>query len=477
MDSKYKLTNLFLYRKRFIIGYSLILIGLISIIIFAGLYLPGGITGKEMQSVVNSSKIGFDNFLSSDSINLPYYMLQHLVITIFGVTTFTIKLPSLILAFFSAIGLALILRIWFKPSIGLLASFIAITTGQFLFIAQDGTPNILYLFWPVCLLLLATLASYQRQFKWIYVLGFFIVSTLSLYTPLSVYLLGAFILVTVLHPHLRHILRSAPKRPLIIGLIISLIIAIPLIVNFIKYPGIGLTLFGIPSSAPNFSANLASLGAEFFGFSKPGGLTSMTPFFELGSMLIIFIGVYNIIKTRVTAKNYIISAWILCLIPLMIFNPNATSITFLPLVLLLATGLNSILVYWYRLFPNNPYARIGGLIPLTILTIVLIFSGTSRFINGYRYDPTIVSNFSNDLKLIPNDTKLLIVADNEFEFYSAVADHNKKFTVSTKVSEAESFAATRKSNKKFEGFSLNRIITSSSKDDNDRFYLYTKIAN
>lgn len=475
--NKYKLTDFFLYKKRFLIGYGLILISLVAILVFTGFFLPGGLSNKEIQSVVTSDSTRFQNLLINNPINLPYHFLQHLVFTIFGVTTFTIKLPSLILAFFSVIGLGLILRIWFKPSVGLLSTLIAITTGQFLFIAQDGTPNILYLFWPVCLLLLATLASYQRDFKWPYIIGFFIAASLSLYTPLSVYLLIAFVLVTVLHPHLRCVLRSVPKKLLLIGIFVSILIATPLMIGIIKSPSISLAMFGIPSSSLNLSANLSSLGAEFFGFSRPGGLTSMTPFFELGSMLIIAIGAFYVIKTRVTAKNYIISAWIICLIPLMILNPEATSITFLPLVLLLATGLNTILMYWYRLFPNNPYARIVGLIPLTTLTIVLIFSGSSRFINGYRYDPSIVSNFSNDLKLLPKNTNNLLVSNDELAFYSVVNKYNKKYFLTTEIPQSDSFVATKKANKDFESYQLDRIVTSSRRDDNVRFYLYTKIKN
>jgi len=473
--NKFHITDLFLYRWRFVIGYSLIAVSLIVALVIAGLYLPGGISNQEIQSVVKSNLLNLTNLNSADVINLPYHLLQHACITLFGVSIFTIKLPSIILAFFSAIGIILILKRWFKPSVGVLASLVAITTGQFLFIAQDGTPNILYLFWSVCLLFLATQIAYQKKLKWLYVIGLCIFSALSLYTPLSTYLLIAFGIVVLLHPHLRYIIKKIPLKPLIFGVVLVVALITPLVIALVKTPNLGLTLLGIPSHLPNLSANLKSLGAEYFGFNKPGGLTLMTPFFELGSMLLIAIGVFNVIKTGITAKNYVIVSWVLCLIPLMILNPNLTSITFLPLVLLLATGLNTLLSYWYRLFPNNPYARIGGLIPLVILVTVLVFSGASRFINGYKYDPSIVSNFSNDLNIIPKNTKNLVVSNSELAFYEFVAKHSKLYAVSvTPIS--DNFLATRKSNQNFSGYEIKQIITSSSNNDSNRFYLYTKIA-
>lgn len=472
--NNFHISEFFLYRWRFWIGYGLIAIGLIAVLILAGIYLPGGISNQEMQSIVKSSSLGFTSLTATDITNLPYHLLQHAIITIFGVSIFTIKLPSLILAFLSAVGIVLILKRWFKPGIGVLASLVAITTGQFLFIAQDGTPNILYLFWPVCLLLLASIISYQKKFRLFFVMALFITAALSLYTPLSIYLLLAFGFVVLLHPHLRFLVRQITKTQLITGLILAVIVTAPLAIAIFKNPSLGLTLFGIPTDWPNFGANFTSLGAQYFGFSRPGGLTLMTPFFELGSMIIIAIGIYHVVKTSFTAKNYVIMSWLLCLIPLIILNPNLTSITFLPLVLLLATGLNALLSYWYGLFPNNPYARIGGLVPIVILVTVLVFSGTSRFIYGYTYDPNIVSNFSKDLNIVPSDTKNLIVSDGELPFYKDVEFHNKKYNVST-LPTGNSFLATRKSHQAFTGYKISRIITSGTNGDSDRFYLYTKI--
>jgi hypothetical protein len=424
-----------------------------------------------MQSVVTSDAISRTNLNSITVINLPYHLLQKASLAIFGVSILSIKLPSILLAFISAVGMVLLLTKWLKPGIGILVSLIAITTGQFLFIAQDGTPGVLYLFWSVWLILVATLISQQQKFRTFFKIAFCVLAALSLYTPLSIYTLIALISSVVLHPHLRYSLRQLSKLKLLIGVIIAIVFLAPLIITLVKTPSLILTLLGIPTKMPDFGANLASLGAQYLGFSRPGGMTLMTPFFELGSMLIIALGVCRVIQRRATAKNYVIISLTLFLIPVVILNPNVTSVTFLPLVLILASGLKGLLIYWYKLFPRNPYARIGGLIPVVVLVAVLVFSGAERYMQGYRYDPGVVTNFSKDIKLIPANAKNLVVASDELAFYQVIAKHNKQFNVSTLPS-GNTFLATREAKKAFSGYEIDRIITTSTSNQSDRFYLY-----
>ena len=97
----FKISEFLIYRFRYQIGYGLVLAGLIATLAFVGLYLPGGISGAEMQAAVHSSAISLTHLNTLNVINLPYYLLQKTIFFIFGVSTLTIKLPSLILAFFA----------------------------------------------------------------------------------------------------------------------------------------------------------------------------------------------------------------------------------------------------------------------------------------------------------------------------------------------------------------------------------------
>lgn len=471
---KFNISELFIYKWRYFIGYGLVSAALIAVLVFVGLYSPGGITDAEMQSVVKSSSVGFRNIESFTTSNLPYHLLQKASLSIFGVSAVSIKLPSLIIAFFSGIGIILLLKRWFKANIGVLASLIAMTTSQFLFIAQDGTPGILYLFWPVCLLLLASLISRQNRFRTFYKFAFFITAALSLYTPLSIYILIALLGAILLHPHLRYLIRQLSRFKTAIGITLATILLIPLVITIFKNPNFGLEIFGIPSSMPDFSKNLSELGVQYLGFSGSDGSNLITPFFGLGSLLIIIIGLIDTVRNRSSAKSYVILSWIVFLVPVILVNPGYISISFLPMVLLLAAGFDALLDYWYSLFPRNPYARFAGLVPIVMLVAVLVVSGIDRNIYGYKYDPDVAYSFSSDLKLIPADTKHLVVSKSELPFYMVVNKYNQTFNVST-MPPSEDFVATSQAKNNFEGYKIDKIVTNHLSDKSDRLYLYKKI--
>jgi len=472
--SKIDITDYTIYRWRYWIGYGLISVILISILTFAGFFLPGGLTEKELQSVVVSNSLDLGNLNTFAIANLPYHILQRVSIGLLGVNIISIKLPSIILAFVSIICAIIMLRIWFKPNVSILAVLIAISTGQFLFMTQDGTPDGMCLMWSILMLLTATIISRTHRFRKSLIAVFAVLTALSLYTPLSIYILIAIGSAVIIHPHLRYLIKQIPKIEIILGTTLALILTTPLLVSIVKDPGLGLILFGIPTKLPNFNQNIILLGAQYFGFNKPSSSTILTPFFELSSMLIIGLGVYAVAKHHATARSHIIAIWSLVLIPVVIINPGLAAITLFPMVLLLAKGLNKLLFYWYGLFPRNPYARIGGLVPIITLVLVLVLSGADRYIYSYRYDPTVVSNFSRDLKLIPKNTQNLLVSKDEFAFYKVVEAHNKTFKVTT-VPISNTFLATRSASKQT-GYHIEKIITTFNSKDSDRFYMYTKTA-
>jgi 4-amino-4-deoxy-L-arabinose transferase-like glycosyltransferase len=469
-------SRLLLYRWRYIIGYSLVGLLLAALLVFAGLYVPGGISAEEMRAAVRSESVLLLNPSTWGVTSAPFYMLQHLSFNLFGVSDFTIKLPSLIIALLSAIGLILLLRRWFKPNIAVLASLIAVTTGQFLFVAQNGAPGVSYIFWPVVLLLLGTQVTRAKKFRVLWKWLFAAAAALSLYTPLSIYPILAIILAIILHPHLRNAVRRLSKFKIAVGILIAAIILTPLALNIYANPSLGLALLGVPSVwPPDLLANLETLLKQYFIFWEPSTTTLMTPVFGLGSVLLIGLGLYRLIRTRETTRSYLIIIWIISLVPILILNPRFTSVIFVPAVLLLAAGLTSLIGYWYRLFPLNPYARITGLLPLIILVIVLMGSGLDRFIYGYHYDPNTAVNFSRDLKLIPKDTTRLVVSNDELAFYQVVAKHRDNLNVSTTGS-GDRFTATRDAKKEYAGYAIDRIITSTYAHNGDRLYIYKKIS-
>ena len=286
------ITKFLIYRWRYILGYGLVGLLLIGLLIFAGLYVPGGITPEEMRAAVRSDSLNFSSPQSLVIANLPYYLLQAGIFSIFGVYEFTIKLPSLIIALFSAVGLILLLRRWFRPNIAVLTSLLAVTTGQFLFVAQNGAPGIMYIFWPIVLLLVGTQITRAKKGRLLWKLLFALCAALSLYTPLSIYPLIAISLAVILHPHLRAILRRLSRPKIALSAIIAAVVATPLVMAIVANPQLGLTLLGVPNTwPPDLAANAMILLRQYFLFWEPSTSTLMTPVFGFGSVLLMALGV------------------------------------------------------------------------------------------------------------------------------------------------------------------------------------------
>lgn len=477
--SKFKVTDSIIYRWRYILGYGLLGLMLIGLLIFAALYVPDGLSQSEMDAAVTSDSLSLNSPGELVIANAPFYLLQKASLVLFGVSNLSIKLPSLILSLFSAIGLIFLLRRWFKPGIAVLASVIAITTGQFLLVAQTGSIGILYLFWPILLLLLATFVAKRKKPRTLWKIVFFIAAAISLYTPLSLYILIALGSAVALHPHLRYLFKQLSKIKLLAGFVVAALVIAPLGWRIAHDPGFGLKLLGIPSQWPNLLANLHQLANEYFGFILGGSTDMMIPVFGMASMALIIIGIYQTAKSRATVQSYLVITWSLCLLPVLIINPSHTNILFVPLVLLIATGLQTLLDKWYKLFPLNPYARVAGLLPLVVLVLVLVTSGIDRYVYGYHYSPTAVQGFSQDLTLLPADTKNLVVSNDELLFYNVVAGHRDDLTVTTNAPKADEFTVSQaaRSDQKLSGYSIGRIITSERAESADRFYVYKKASD
>jgi len=469
-----RISNLTFYKNRYFLGYGSILAMLIYSLATISLTSPGGISYAERQSVVDSSSLQSTNLGGINVVDLPYRLLQHMSMLTFGVSNFSIKLPSILIAFVTAIGIILLLRRWFHRHIAVIASLVALTTSEFLFLTQDGTPAILYLFWTVWLLLFGTYIAKKVKFLFTAKVLFFIGLALSLYTPLSVYALLALAITAFLHPHLRYLFKQLPKGKLTGALIVGIVALVPLVLSIITKPSIVLTLLGIPQNMPNIWENIQQLAHTFFGFASPTVSEIMTPFFGLGSILLIIMGISKLIRTSATTQSYLILIWSIILVPVVILNPDKALVLLLPLTLLLSTGIDTLFDYWYSLFPKNPYARIAGLVPILVLIGTLVWSGFERYTYGYHYSPDIYSVYTDDLKLFKDRNVQIVVSPGEQEFYRALRTYHHDLNVQTAPYASEVVATHDSDKTKFDGYTIEKIITSSSSSDSDRFYIYKK---
>lgn len=473
-----KVTDYLLYRWRYILGYGVISLIVIGLMLVAGLMIPGALSQAELDSVVTSSKplLSFD---PSFIVNLPYHLLQRASLHIFGVTVFSIKLPSLILGVASVIGMFILLRGWFRHNVAVLTTLLIITTGQFLYLSQSGSPGIVYIFWSVWLLVSALMISRRAPMGWLWKIVLAGVIALSLYTPLSVYILLALLSAVILHPHLRYIVRKLPKLKTAIAALVGLILITPLIYVIWRHPETGRMLLGFPDATFLVLDHIRQAVGQYIDFWSPANTPYLRPLYGIGTLALILLGILRLFTANYTARSYIITAWSLLLVPVIIINPDSVSITFVPALLLTAMGVASLLRMWYSLFPRNPYARIVGLIPLIVLMGGMLLSGVDRYMYAYSYNAELAGQFSQDLRLFDaqlpanNGPLTLVTSTGEAAFYKTVARYHPGITVTTTMPEALA-PLTVVSHTMHESShpAPNRIITDSKSQAADRFYVY-----
>lgn len=431
-----------LYRYRYIVGYALYSLLLIALLTVGLTSVPHGITEQEMASASQSAISSINGLLFESALDAPYKLMQKLSLWAFDLTPFAIKLPSVVLALLSGIALALMLRRWFRVNVAVLSGILIATSTPFLVLGRTGTSAIMTIFWLSIILLAATKMLHNKRHTYLWKVLCFVSAALSLYTPLMVYPLIALATAGLLHPHVRFILRriSPLKFSLAIGL--SLLLLAPLAWSIIQNPAIALTLLGIPQDLPSWSqllTNTKEVALAFFGLSAVSSGVTVLPLFGAASLAIIILGLLKTVVDGFSARSYMIVIWLALVTPIVILNPDTIMVYFMPIVLLIAIGIETLIREWYRLFPKNPYARVAALIPLTILLVSISASNIGRYFYGYIYDPQ-PGVFSQELvatrdtlqKAALKDKPVqLVVPQDDVRFYDLLRRDFKDVSVSS----------------------------------------------
>ena len=472
---KLRIDKLLLYRYRFIIGYSVLAIVFIFILIFLPTITPSGISSAEMQSAVNSSNL-FSNLTAGNLINLPYHLLQNASISIFGLSLYSIKLPSIILGAATGILLVLLLNRWFKTNVALLASVITVLSPIFLFLAGSGTPAILYIFWIVLILWLGAKIVGEKSVSPLIFLAFVAAVILSIYTPHLIYIALGIGGVALTRPHIRFAIKKTKLPQLLVALSIVALLIVPLIISCIMRPGTLQEIF-LTTNPDTYIDHMIGAFTPFFSFATAIESDFLSPLFGLATVTLVIIGIIASMRVLFTSRNTAVSLLVIFSIIISGFNPNAAVIIFIPAAILVAVGLESVLERWYSLFPTNPYARVFGIFPVTAFVAIIVVSGFIYTVFGYHYSPVVARQFNNDISLInrhlPNGTILLVPEDTQQYHFYKILEHSGHITIFSAIPDrTDSCLATLGRWPEELDLELTTIITSSKSQDSDRLYIY-----
>lgn len=473
-------TDYYLYRWRYSLGYLFIILIIGVVLSLASFYIPGSLRAGEMESSLQSSALSLESIDPSMVVDLPYHILQRVSFIVFGVSIISIKLPSIILGTASIIGLFLLIRTWFRRNVAVVTTVLAVTAAPFLFIVQDGTPNVMYSFLTIWILFAATYVTRKKLFGTFWKVLTGVLMATALYTPLGIYLVIAVLTTAFFHPHIRYTIRKFSRPRLWIAIVLGLISLIPLVYASAVDRSTFFTLLGIPSEVPNIGQNVMLLVGSITGLGSVESGYLLKPLYSVGFMLLIALGIYKLVTYKYTARSYITLSLSVFLIPLIILNPEHMLYLFPLACLMLALGIATLITDWYKLFPRNPYARVAGLFPLSIVVLGIAYSGVARYSSHYIYDPLVLRHYTNDLRLLDRETDpdtnkqkpVVIVSEATRGFYTMVASFNKQFLVSGELpSKAAKVIIARDVTLRPDA-EINKIIVNRFAHDADRFYVY-----
>lgn len=477
--NKSRISDVWFYKYRYQIGYSGIFISYIVVMLYVLTIAPSGITASEMQStaqsfhLIDSLKNG--NFFTSGLINAPYKILQFLSVSLLGLSNFSIKLPSIILSIVSLLALIKLTNKWFLNAVATFASVIALTSSQFFFLSQNGTFEILYILYPILTLLLGAYLIITEKKAWL-AASLALVLGLSLYTPLSGYIIVALALTVLVHPHLRFIIARLPKKAYLLMTLPTILIISPLAIAITKDLNLAKILLGLPDNW-DILGNLRIAMSQLFSFSLESSQGVIFPLISPTSLILIGIGLFFALTARHTARSYLINIWIAILMAVYIINPSNSAILFVPIFILTVSGLHNLVHSWYTLFPLNPYARVAGLLPVSIFVVAFLAVNINSYRLNYTHSPALLRNFNRDLNLVVGEItpeSMLITSEGEQDFYTILANQQTVPINEPLDSDNQKLIITRAG---FQVYELSerqivtKVLTSIKRDEADRFYI------
>ena len=472
---KRKLDQLFLYRHRFQISYIVLAVVFVALLVFLPSIAPGGLSVDEMSSVVDSMSLSLESVFDGNVVNLPYHLLQRASIALFGASVYAIKLPSIIIGAATAVFLVLLLNRWFKSNVAVIASAITTLSSAFLFLAGSGTPAISYLFFLALILWLGSKIVGVKNPHPVLVTAFTIVLSLAIYTPHLIYLAGVILLAAIFHPHMRFAIKKAHWAQIVVCSVTTIFILTPLIVGIIRQPAV-IQDFIFNTTGVSYMDNLAGAFVPFFSFGSAYESVFLSPLFGLATVALLLVGILASMNKMFTSRNTVVSLLVLFAILGSGLDPNVAVVIVVPVAVLVAAGIESIINKWYSLFPENPYAQVVGMLPMTIFTMIIIISSLSHFVFGYHYTPAVARQFNDDLTLIkenlPAGAVLLVEAGSEYDFYSALSGELGLTVMSDWPERTDLTVATLGKWPNAVDLPLSKIVTSQKSQDSDRLYIY-----
>lgn len=398
MKSKKTIQNSLLYRHRYAVAIFL-LITLATFMAFYKFWLvPDGLNNIEMSSAVVSYNLFHGDFFESGLTNLPWGVVEWSAFKIFGVSPVTLRLPAIILTL-TFVGLAtFLLSKLFRPNLAMMGGLLLVSSAFTIAVARSASPVAMAMLLSVVVLIIGYyLINYSDRHLLGKFFGLIVVSVLLSYMVAGPYIVLMLFAASLLHPKVRLLIKRH-IRLAIFMLFMYLLLVSPIILAVIlsvMNQSVFASIREILLIEPLKLSNLDRFINNYCGFSPAVASGIVVPLVTVVSLIMSVIGlVYNIVKARFSVRFCVICLPIPIIFLLGLINPDIVYLLYLPTVILQVCCLDLITSKWYGLFPNNPYARVFAILPITILIGSLCAVDASRFFSAVAYNSEVVYSYN-----------------------------------------------------------------------------------
>ncbi len=331
--------------------------------------LTSGMSQREIQFVESASS--FQEILLN-----PLFLVQKIPLAflhMFHLSTITTtRAVTAVFALAAALMLYSLIKQWHTRRIAVIIGLLVVSSSWFLQLGRVASPEIMYVFMPVLLLLLAfRFNTKQRKLTGALLV---LAATFAVYIPGLIWLIVALKFLFI-----KRLLRLYKKLSILNRVVLVscvLLLLAPMIYAVVKDWRLALDVLAIPTSfEPVEWAKRLLLIPIFLTAQGP-----FMPMFNLGrlplldvfSVVMVILGTYwyyfrtTLLRTKVLL---VITGVSIALITL-------GGLSFIPMLLplvfvVIAAGLSLLLQQWFTVFPNNPLARIVGAVLISGLIVIV----------------------------------------------------------------------------------------------------------
>lgn len=425
------LRELLLYNYRYWFGYAII-IGFI--VYFLGWRInsyPFGLSQAEITTAAG-------NLYIKEILSSPLYPLHALLewasTSVFGITTWSLRLPGLLIGLLATLTLYALLRRWFGKPTALIGTALLISADWFLFIARINTGAIEFSLW-LALALLCLTKLLEHKSKWL--IPFTVSISLLLFMPLGIV---AAITLTVGLLVCRIFRERAQEATVFIKIICGAVLIGAL--AFFIWTSVNNVVFlkevfgiqNLPTAAEYFKNVLNNLGGVVAALpnSNPTISPSGIVFVRFFELIFITFGILMFWRTRVNRLNLLvlILSVALALASGLSAGSRGNGLMIVSAAIFMTAGIRHLMHRWKRTFPSNPYARMAAYIPLAMLFICTVALHYVSYFELWQNQTASHSAYSSDFELLKNELNKEVYDSKTCYIESGEAPFNTLLTAS-----------------------------------------------